>query len=358
MTLTLAGTLPVSLVNIGLATTPVGIAADIAVLNEDILKLTASLVTQLEVTINFPPSLGYTAAFALALDPLALAASFNPLNWITANADANLSLILDLAFADLQIGIVAPLIENFKAGLGVPGLYGWTYAGNAKGFGESLAADTAAGFPGVLPGAEVNALVIATNSFTSWGSFGNGVRTGASGQEDLGTITDEQRLQFVGALSGSYWSFGLNDLFVSLDLLLKGLQGRKAAAEAAIEITLGLNLPSVEPIIDAGLEVDLTAALEDMVSVQTDLTGEIGFITARIDALLELSGSIAADISAGGLTFWSYSGTAAGLGQDLAAELAQGLPSSGDGPSNAVYGLVLASADPGNWDNFGRVFLT
>ena len=359
MTLQLIGTFPVSALNIGLATSPAVLAADVAVLAEEIAKLTTSLELQLSITADFPPGPELGAAFLAALDVTSLASVLNPTNWVSASAGANADLVLDLAFVDLQIAAIEPLILEFRIGLGSAGLYGWTYAGNAVGFGETLQADVAAGFAdGVLPNTQIDALVIATNSFTSWGSFGNGFSIGTSGDEDFGVQTTEQRLRFIGALDGGFWSIGLEALISGFELLLIGLRGSKAAIEASIDLSLGFNIPNPIPIIEAGLSIDLTAALGNFVNVQTDLTGQIDLITAKIDASLELSGNITVDLSASGLTFWSYSGPAAGLGSELATELASGLPDAGEGPSGAVYGLVLASADASNWNDFGRVFKT
>ena len=358
MPLSLVGTFPVSALNIGLAASPAGLAVDVALLTDDIAKATVSIEANILVEASFPPSSSLAAQFA-AFGVLDLISIFNPANWITLNADANAELLLDLAFAELQLAIMEPLVLDFRIGIGAPGLYGWTYAGNAEGFGATLEAETVAGFPGgVLPSGEVNALVIATNSFTSWGSFGNGFRIGTSGDENLGNQTNIQRLKFVGSLDGGFWNVGVDGLLSGFEIILAGLRGKVSQIQAQIDLSLGLNLPNPIPIIEASFNVDIDVALENMINVSTDLTGEISLLQARIDAILELSGRIAVDLSAGGLTFWSYSGPAAGLGSELATELASGLPGAGEGPSGAVYGLVLASADASNWNDFGRVFKT
>ncbi len=358
MTLDLVGTLPVSALNIGLAASPIGLGVEVALLTDDIAKATLSIGANAAVTVSFPPSLALAGLFA-TFDASVLATAFLPANWITFNADANAELVLDLAFAKLQLATMEPLVADLKVGLGAPGLYGWTYAGNAKGFGASLESETAGGFSGgVLPSGEVNALVIATNSFTSWGSFGNGFRIGTSGDENLGNQTNIERMKFVGSLDGSFWSLGIDGLISGFEIILSGLRGKVSQIEAQIALSLGLNLPNPIPIIEASFAVDVEAALGNMINVSTDLTGEISLLQARIDASLELAGNIAVDLSASGLTFWSYSGPAAGLGSELATELASGLPDAGEGPSGAVYGLVLASADASNWNDFGRVFKT
>lgn len=358
MPLELVGTFPVSVLNIGLAASPAGLAVEAALLADDIAKATVSIGANVLVEASFPPSGALPALFA-SFDVAALTSILNPANWVTLNADANAELLLDLAFAQLQLAAMEPLVLDLQIGLGAPGLYGWTYAGNAAGFGTTLQAETAAGFPGgVLPSGNVNALVIATNSFTSWGSFGNGIRIGTSGDENLGNQTAVQRLKFIGSLDGGFWNVGVDGLLSGFEIILAGLRGKVSQIQAQIDLSLGLNLPNPIPIIEASFNVDVDVALGNLINVSTDLTGEISLLQARIDANVELAGNLALDLSAAGLTFWSYSGPASGLGSELATELATGLPGAGEGPSGAVYGLVLASADASNWNNFGRVFKT
>ena len=359
MTITKVGTLPVSGINLGLAAGAASIAEKVTKLTADISKLTAALDTQLSVTANFPPNLaGYAVAFAATLDPTALASAFNPLNWITLNAGANLSLLADLALADAQIALVEPTVLDLEAGLAAPGIVGWSYSGRAAGFGRTLEAATRAGFPSAGPDRDVSAIIIACADFASWGAFSAGFHTGDSSIRSLPATTDEERLRFLGSLGGGQWNTGAQALLSGLSLLLSGLRGAKSGAEAQIDLSLGIGLPDPSAIVNAGLSIDIDAALASMVSVQTDLTATIGAIQADSDATLSLTAELDAQLSAGGLTLWAYSGPASGLGSAFAPEVASGLPGAGSGPDGAIWGAAVACADPGAWAGFGRVVAT
>lgn len=358
MTLNRVGTLPVSAINLGVAAAPPALQAEVAKLQADVSGLTAAITTQLEVQATFPPNIaGYLTAFSLVLDPSVLTSAFSPANWLALNADANVELVAELAFIEAQIAIVAPVVEDLEAGLTAPGLAGWTYAGDARGFGAELEGATVHGTGAVNGREQVSAIVLGSASFSDWATFGTGFRTGPSSDEDLPDPTRERRLRYQGALSGGEWSGTARDLLPRLRLILEGLQGSKAAIEEQIAITVGLNLPDPSIIVDAGLEVDLVAALGDMVDVQADLGADIGTVTGQIDAILDIAADVQATLSGGGLTLWTFSGELRQLGAELAEETRPGLPGVGE-RSAPAYGLVIAAKAPEAWADFGLVMRT
>lgn len=357
--LTRIGTFPASSLNIGLAALPAGIAAQISILGIEVSKLTAALALQAQMTVSFPPNIpSYIAAFGASLNPANLTSIFSPTTWLTANADILPEIAIELGLIEAQLAIVAGLTADIRAGLTAPGIAGWTYAGKASGFGEHLRNQTQGGFAGVDPSRNVSAVIIGSEDFAGWQGFSEGMDTGGSASKDLGQRPQESQLLYHGARSGGSWSPALDAGIAPLDLLELQLEGSKAALGVQAEVALGLDLPDVTAVVDAGLEVDLGVALENLVNVQLDLGTQISGVNAKIDALVQLSADITASLSAGGLVLWSYNGPAGQLGASLVPETQQGIPGSNDGPNGPAYGLVLAGASPEAWASFGKIFKT
>ena len=160
----------------------------------------------------------------------------------------------------------------------------------------------------------------------------------------------------MGVLGGAEWNTGVLDIYARIELLLLELQALKASIQAQIELSLGLNLPDPTVIVEAGLAIDLDLALENIINVQVDLTAQLELFQLRIDLILELIAELNAQLSAGGLTVWSYSGTAGQLGAEFATAIADGLPNAG-GPNAPAYGLAIACASPSAWASFGNIFI-
>jgi hypothetical protein len=359
MSLVRVGSLPVSAVNIGLAASIGGLTAKVAKLQADLTKLTPALAGQIEIGLDFPPSpTMYAGPLALALNPLELAAVFNPANMTAASADLSVDLAADLVFVTAQLEIVEALAATFTAGLDAGGVAGWSYSGNARGFGSELERYTATGFGRTAADAQIQAVVIATESLAGWQAFSQGVNTNGTANAPASALA--ARLAFLGELSGRRWNTGVASLAGALDLLVADFRGQKAGLEASAQVALGLNLPDVGAVVDAGLsivaDVGIDGLLENLFTVQADITGAIGDVTAQVDAVLALAADIAAQLSAGGLTFWTYAGTASGLGEALKAELAGGIP-SGSGAQAPAYGLALAGT-PASMALFGSIFKT
>ncbi len=364
MTIVNSGTFPASGVNLGLAAAPLALAAEVSKLETDISGLGAAVDAQVAVAVDFPPNVaGFASVLALHLDATAnaaaLAAAFDPANLITLNFEANASLVIELGLIDALIEIVATIVADFEIGLNSGSLAGWSYAGRTAGFGGRLIPATENGFGTIGPDDQISALIVACADFDSWAGFSAGFNTGTSSQEDLGvTTTEVERLRFLGELGGGDWNTGVSQVFARINLFIAELNALKAAIEAQIELSIGLNLPDIEVLVTAGLEIDFELALESLIDVQLDLDVEIGSISARISAILELSGSITASLSGGGLSFWSYTGRAGDLGREFAPEVAGGLPDVATGPGAPAYGIVIATKSPTVWASFGSIFKT
>ncbi|HKY40774.1 MAG TPA: hypothetical protein VJN18_32790 [Polyangiaceae bacterium] len=358
MPLLFTGTLPVAAVNVGLVASLPGLAAKSAKLTADATQLGLALVGQVQVSVDFPPNPAqYAGAIAGALNPLELAAVLNPLNVAGASLDLATDAAVDLALVTAQLTVAESVASTLNIGLEVGGVAGYSYSGPAPAFGSELERYSKAGIGKTPPSAQIQAVIIATESFASWGTFSQSVNTdGTAGAE----ATSSPRLAFMGELPGSSWNPGVASVGAEIDLLVADLRGQKSGIEASFDVMLGVTLPDPQVVVEAGLnivaEVGIDGLLESMVNVQADITGSIGGVTAQIDAVAELAGGIAAQISAGGLAFWTYTGTAAGLGEALRAALVGGIP-GGTGSRARAYGLVLVGT-PANMTLLGSILKT
>lgn len=344
MTITLAGTLPVSAINVGLAASIGGLTAEVSKLQAELGELTAALSAKVQVTADFPPNpLSIAPALGAQLSAAEIAAQFNPANFVVTGADAKADLLVRLGAIEAELGVVAPLVAELEAGLDAGAVAGWSYAGRADAFGIELERDTARGFGHFAPTDEIAGLIVATEDLASWRAFGSGVNVGSSAA--AGATSAEHHLKFLGELAGGQWNTGVAGLFARLDLLLAELRGAKSSLEASIQVSLGLNLPDATAQFDAGLaivaDLGLDGLLDNLVNAQADVTGALGGLQARIDATLALIAELNAQLSAGGLALWTYSGRAAELGSSLRDAIAAGVP-GGHGPRSAAYGLALA----------------
>ena len=353
MPLVFVGTLPVSGINVGLVSAVVGLNAEVAKLQADLSGLNAALAGQIQVTASFPPNAaGVTAAITGQLNPAAIAASFAGFPAITASA--NLDLTAKLGIINAQIEVVSEILVPLELGLGAFGIAGWSYAGRAPGFGVALAADTENGFPGFAPDASIEAVIIATENFGSWGSFSESVDTGGTAQDQV--AADVENLRFMGFKTGAGWNFGVASVFAKIRLFLAEIEGLAAALEAQIEISLGIGLPDISALLDVGLSIDIGVALDNLINVQTDFGAAITGLQAIIDARLAFIAELNAQLSAGGLAFWTYSGRADGLGASLRDAIQNGVP-SGSGPKAVAYGVALAGT-ASSMGQFGGIFTT
>jgi hypothetical protein len=357
--ITRVGSLPVSAINVGLAGSVAGFGVQAAKLQADITKLGLSGIAQGQVALNFPPNpLSYAGAATAALSPALLASILNPITIVGGSVDAALDVTLDLAIVTAQLAVVESLAASFSVGIESGGIAGWSYAGHAAGFGTELDRYTVNGFGKTPASAEVQAVIITTEDFDAWGAFSQSVNTG--GTANATADANLAQLAYLGELSGGRWNSGVARLSAKLKLFVAELRGRKSSLEASLEFMLGLDLPDPTVVVDAGLsvfaEVGIDGLLDNMVNVRADLAASIGTVQGKLDLLLDGAADVAAQLSAGGLTFWTYSGTAGELGAALRSEIAGGIP-GGSGPRAPAYGLALAGA-PGAMTLFGTIFKT
>lgn len=347
MTLSLAGTFPVSAVNVGLASAVVALQTEVTKLGEEIVKFQAALLAQAEVAANIPDVATLTAAVAGQLNLAEVTSQFS--NIVSASAEGNLDATAELGVVNGQILAVEGVLDPIEVGVSAPDIAGWSYRGRVDQFGPLLASSSTTGFGRFAASDVVTGMVVSTESLASWQSFSEGVDTGSSASA---ATADDAVLKFLGTRSGADWNTGTAGLLARLRLFLTELRAIKATLEAQLLVSLGANLPDPAVLVD--VQVDVDALLGNLINVNVDLDGEISSIQARIDALIDLIGEIDAQLSAGGLSFWNYSGRADQLGPELAEALADGIP-SGNGPDVPAYGLALVGSS-GSMGSFGSIF--
>jgi len=346
VTISYAGSLPVSALNVGLAGSLPALQVEIEKLGIDLSGLAPAVAAKLEVGLDFPPvALSYATELAAHLNLAALTAMLNPLSWVSVTADANADLAIQLGLVNIKLAAALAIAAPLEAGLAVGALSGWSYFGAAQWFGKQLRAATPGGWGKTAQASEIGATIIATENPASWAAFGESFATGVEGD-----------LQYLGELGGWQWSTGLQSLILRLRAFILQLRGLKASIEAQIQVSLGINLPAPQVLLDVGLGLDLGVMLENMITVRADLDIAIGGIQARLDVLLDLVADLQLQLSAGGLSVWIYSGQASQLGPEFAEEIWNGVP-NGNGANATVHGLVIAST-PANMTSFGSIFAT
>ena len=112
----------------------------------------------------------------------------------------------------------------------------------------------------------------------------------------------------------------------------------------------------MQALVDVGLEFDVGVLLGNLVNVQTDFDVALAGLQAVIDLRLDFIAELNAQLSAGGLAFWTYSGRADGLGASLRDAMLNGVP-SGSGPNAVAYGVALTGS-VSSMETFGEIFAT
>lgn len=342
MTMALVGVLPVSGVNFALTLAPPVLQAEITQLGIDLSKLGIALAGKLQMGLNVPSLTGL--ASTLALFPPALASMLDPTKFITLGAALNVDLALQLGVIDIAVTLALSACAQLDAGFAVGGIAAWSYSGPASGLASLARSD--------ITGAWQKGLMVATESISSWGQFSVSVNTGPSKTAVTG---GPPRLDYLGKLNGGEVMVGLLDIKALLDLIKLKLQGMKVALELQLQLTVGVNLPDPSELIAIAEDLisQVTHLLDNLVNVNADITLEIGLIQVRLDYILSLVAGITAQLSAGGLAFWTYSGNGS-LGADVAEAIANGVP-GGSGPSNDIRAVILAHETPSVWAPFGTL---
>jgi hypothetical protein len=355
MPLALVGTLPVSAINVGLAASAPTIGIKVGQLAAEIAALTPAIAAQIQVAASPPAAPLLAGLLKVSFSPASIAVALGGVQ----GSGGLVALELGVKIGALagQIAAVGTISDQLSLGLDAGGIASWNYAGRAAGFGESLESATALGFGKFGPKDNVAGVVLATENFGSWGSFSQGFNTGASSTVPVEAGVD--RLVYMGSLDGKSLNVGVAGALADINVFLGQMKGEKGGLEGALQASLGLELPDPQVLIDAGLAVSADLGVEGILenlTIQADITGSIGAIQAKIDALVEAGLDLSGQLSAGGLSVWSYSGTAAGFGSALRGALQNGLPSA-SGPGAKAYGLALAGSAP-TMSVFGGIFLT
>lgn len=357
MPMDLAGTFPLSAVNVGLAASPPAIAAEVSKFEADLTDLTPAVDAQVEISSHFPPSApSFAALLGTALSTPELAACMTPTNVAFAASEANAAVAAKLGFIEGQLVVANEVRGSIAGGLEAGAIAGWSYSGRCGGFGPRLEPDTRLGFGGIGAADDVSGVLVVTQDFTSWGQFAKGMATAPAAP----AAASDANLTPHGARSGAGWNTGVASIVAHLDAFIADLEGMAANLQASLRFSGGLDLPSPTVVVDAGLDVfgsvGIDGLLDNMVNVQVDIPGAFGAVQADIDAAASLSAELSGQLAAGGLSIWIYSGRADGFGRAVTSALGQGVPNGG-GPGAVVYGLALAGRGP-SMGVFGGIFKT
>ena len=351
MGLTFAGSLPVSAINIGLVAGIAALNVKIGDLQLVVTDFGVAAAAAVELGLNVPNLVSLTAGITTLVGDLE--ALIDPTKFsLNAGLEVGPKLGLELGLVEVSLGVVGPIAATFEAGLKSGSLAAWTYRGNAKGYGQKLAANTNNGWERVSAGTSVNAILIATESFDSWGQFSAGFNTGTSSTARV--TSDLAILEYLGTLGAASLNTGVARLAKEIDLILLDLKGAKATLEAQIQVSLGIGLPSL-PDVAVDPNIDIELLLSNLVDVNVDFAAEIGALNVSINATISLVVELGLQLSAGGLSVWFYDGPAGGMGTAFAAATSGGLPAA-NGPDAPVYGIVVATELPAVWANFGLIF--
>jgi len=341
-------TLPVSALNIGVASAIPGIQAEVTELSADVSDVTASIDLATTVHLNPPNPTAFGGALAAHL--LALPGAFAPAKWITANAGFSEDIGVKLGIVDGSIALVGKIAAKLQLGINAGGLQTYTYSGGVAKFAGAITAAMG------RDDRQVQGFVIACESFDSWGRFSLTFNTGKTVSQGQ-PLPSESKFTLLGNLTGGELNTGLLQVQQPINLYLAHLNGLRAVLQANLDLSLGLNLPDVSPLIaqvEAAIpQVELM--MENLVNVKIDPTVEIRGINLRTNALLKLIGDLNLSLSGGGLTYWSYTGVSSGLGLSLAITSTQGLP-GGSGPEASINAMIVLCESPSSFADFGLVF--
>jgi hypothetical protein len=251
MSISLLGVLPVSALNIGVVAGIPALQSKIEQLSLEIGRLVEAIVAQAKVSLNIPTLPELAASYAIYIRDFAL--TFDPTNLFNASAGARADILAQLGLVEAEIAIVGEIVATFEAGLDAGNLSLWTYAGRAASFGTELQAQTISGYPDVEADEQIQALIIATEDFTSWGNFSATFNTGTTSLREIDP-TSVADLSFEGVFGGGQLNTGVLDLSQPIELYLLELEAIKLNLEFALGITFGLNLPDLDVLLELALD--------------------------------------------------------------------------------------------------------
>jgi hypothetical protein len=358
MGLTLLGTLPLSAIQLGVVAALPGLSGRVNAAVSDLSKVQASLAGALSGSATFippdPTTIAATLASAIAAQSGNLSNLVLPTTWITGSVSAGAELAVELGTIDAELALVGEIGATLSAGLDVGSLATWAWGGPVGAFGTRLAATTRGGWGKVSPGDPVSGVVIVSTAFADWQHFGASFNVGPTARAPA---SGGGALTFLGELSGGKLNTGTLAAKQPIDLYRTQLEGAKLAVEASLELTLGVNLPSVDVLLP-GLSINLDDLIGNMLSLDlaADLQLNIDALSLQLEALQLELGGFEAMVTGGGLTVWKYDGPAGRFGASLEAEIKDGIPNAGDG-SSIGYGLAIACGSPSAWGGFGLITL-
>lgn len=175
-------------------------------------------------------------------------------------------------------------------------------------------------------------------------------------------------LTSVGTLPVSALNIGLGATIPLLDSQILDLQASISGLQIALaaQLQLGINLPSITlPSLSASFAAQLNN-LSTLLNPATWITAgvginasvalKLGLVNISIAAALQLKATFQAGLSAGSLSFWTYSGRAAGFGPALRSHTERGWGAVAQ--LDSVQGLVVATESPSSWGSLGFGFNT
>jgi hypothetical protein len=347
----LVGVLPVSALNVGLAACPPILSAELDELSTNLADFTANLTAQGQVALNRPDISGIAGGMATL--GASLPGLLVPTEWVKVNADGNLEIAAKLGLVDLALGLVVDARATLAAGLESGGIAGWSWAGPVSRLRAAAPGAICGGSWPDTPDANVGGLVVATEDLGGWGTFSSAVETGGSADAPSGSTGT---LWPLGVLGGASWCKGLDVPFGRIELFEIRLRGLKVKLELALQLTLGVNLPSLDGLLaillDMAAHVDLL--LSNLINVNLDIAADISNLEIRIGVLLDLVAEIGLQLTGGGLAVWRYSGPANAMGGEINGALRSGIP-GGHGLGAECRALILACDSPSAWISFSKI---
>jgi hypothetical protein len=120
----------------------------------------------------------------------------------------------------------------------------------------------------------------------------------------------------------------------------------------AEQLTLAQSIVvSVQSGIALGLPVP---SIADQIAQVSALVAELLATVTAVNAQLSIVLAVKSLLTAAGVSAYAYTGLVNGLGGDVAAELAGGLP--GGSPTDPCNAVVLVTATPETWDAMSSFF--
>lgn len=346
MPIELVGILPVSAVNTGLeSSASIGLGIASAKLSADLNQFGLAATANNDALATLPDEIDFGVAIqGETIADIELA--FASMPSLTVDLSGDISTEYGTVLG--QLSILGELSARLELGLGAGNLWGWSYSGGSSQFGRSLESATASGFGHAGPNDSIDAVIIATENGSTWREFGKGFATG----------NGAPGLTYMGDMGAEKWSPSVADLRSRLGLLKLELDGIKTQLEASLKVAAGLNLPDPTAVLDLGASIITDFGVDGLLAnlgAGINVAATIADINADIGALAALTADLNAQLSAGGLCVWKYSGPVKLIGTEFAQAIRNGVP-LGNGPDAGCYGLAIGGSGS-VMAAFGSIFI-